>query len=95
LQQRQRIHLTCQLAKQSSVEAGNGRFKPLDMPQQFVENEHMTRGQFALQGIVQLLAAGLETSAGELEHLFGRLAGEDALDHRPCRLPMDVADDHA
>jgi hypothetical protein len=44
---------------------------------------------------VQLLTTGLETSAGEFEHLVGRLAGEDALDHRPCRLPMDVADDHA
>jgi len=44
---------------------------------------------------MQLLTAGLETSAGELEHLFGRLAGEEAFDHRPCRLPMDVADHHA
>jgi hypothetical protein len=39
----QRISLTRQLAEQAGVEADDARFEFLDMPQQFVENEHMTR----------------------------------------------------
>ncbi len=94
LQQGQCIVLARQLSEQSRVETGDARFQFLDMPQQFVENEHMARGQFALEGIVQFLAASLETSTGEIEHLVRSLAVEDALDHGPCRLTMDVTDDH-
>jgi DNA-binding CsgD family transcriptional regulator len=55
----QRIVLARQFGEQTGVETGDARFEFLDMPQQFVKNEHVTRGQFALQGIVQFLAAAV------------------------------------
>jgi hypothetical protein len=95
LQQGERIVLARQFGEQAGVETGDARFEFLDMPQQFVKNEHVTRGQFALQGIVQFLAAGFETSTGELKNLMRSLPPENPLDHRACRLTMDIADHYA
>jgi hypothetical protein len=68
MQQGQGVALGFELGQQSGVEAGNPGFNLLDMPHQLVEHEEMARGEVALQGIEQLLPAGFEPAAGELEH---------------------------
>lgn len=52
----------------------------------------MARRQFALQGIEQFFATGLEPPAGQLQHLVRRLSLDERLDHGARRLSMDVAD---
>jgi len=72
LQHGQRICvLALQLVEQTSVESGDARCEFLDVPHQFVENDQVTRGQFAQQGVVQRLTVGLETSAGERQVSYG------------------------
>ena len=51
--------------------------------------------QFALQGIEDFLATGLQSAAGETEHLVRRLPGDDGLDHGTGGLAMQIADNHA
>ena len=51
----------------------------------------MHRGQLTVQGAEQLLAAGLEPGACMGQSFLGSAACDEAFDHSPCRLPMDVA----
>lgn len=48
-----------------------------------------------LSGIEDLLMAGLQSAAGQVDHLLRGLPGDDCLDHGAGRLPMQIADHHA
>jgi len=54
----------------------------------------MLRGELAVEDIEQFLFARLQSFARITEHLLRTLPGDQSLDHRPCRLTMDVADHH-
>ena len=53
----------------------------------------MLRGQVTVEGIEQVLLAGLEPGVGIAQQRLSRLPRHQGLDHRPTRFAVEVTDD--
>ena len=63
------------------------------MRHQLTQHETVLGRELAIKGVKQFPAVGLEAVAGQHQHLGGRLAFDQRLDHRSPSDPMDVTDD--